>query len=108
MPYTTSCNTQSIAPEDGQNNCPKHVELIGIINKLLLLRLLGCLYYCVIIIIIFTVGLRVPNQNLRVLVCLKLPLKLRKNPSAREASAANAISRISEEFNERSVLLEDF
>ena len=26
--------TQSSAPEDGQNNCPKHVELIGIINKL--------------------------------------------------------------------------
>ena len=30
--YTTSCNTQSSAPEDGQNNCPKHVELTGIIN----------------------------------------------------------------------------
>jgi len=27
------CNTQSSAPEDGQNNCPKHVELTGIINK---------------------------------------------------------------------------
>ena len=37
--------TQSIALEDGQNNCPKHVELIGIINKLLLLHLVGCLYY---------------------------------------------------------------
>ena len=43
--YTTSCNTQSSAPEDGQNNCPKHVELIGIINKPLLLHLDGCLYY---------------------------------------------------------------
>ena len=43
--YTTSCNTQSSAPEDGQNNCLKHVELIGIINKLLLLRLVGCLYH---------------------------------------------------------------
>jgi hypothetical protein len=39
--YTTSCNTQSSAPEDGQNNCPKDVELIGIINKLLLLHLLA-------------------------------------------------------------------
>ena len=29
----------------GQNNCPKHVELIGIINKPLPLRLVGCLYY---------------------------------------------------------------
>jgi len=30
--YTTSCNIQSSAPEDGQNNCPKLVELTGIIN----------------------------------------------------------------------------
>ena len=37
--------TQSSAPEDGQNNCRKHVELTGIINKPLLLHLVGCLYY---------------------------------------------------------------
>ena len=43
--YTTSCNTQSSAPKDGQNNCPKHVELTGIINKPLLLHLVGCRYY---------------------------------------------------------------
>ena len=43
--YTTSCNTQSSAPEDGQNNFPKHVELTGIINKPLLLHPFGCLYY---------------------------------------------------------------
>ena len=43
--YTTSCNTQSSVPEDGQNNCPKHVELTGILNKPLLLHLVGCLYY---------------------------------------------------------------
>ena len=43
--YTTSCNTQTTAPEDGQNNFPKHVELTGIINKPLLLHLVGCLYY---------------------------------------------------------------
>ena len=43
--YTTGCNTQSSAPEDGQNNFPKHVELTGIINKPLLLHLAGCLYY---------------------------------------------------------------
>ena len=43
--YTTSCNTQSSAPEDGQNNCPKLVELTGIINNPLLLHLVGCLYY---------------------------------------------------------------
>ena len=42
---TTSCNTQSIAPEYVQNNCPKHVELTGIINNPLLLHLVGCLYY---------------------------------------------------------------
>jgi len=43
--YTSSCNTPSSAHEDGQNNCPKHVELIGIINKHLLLFLVGCVYY---------------------------------------------------------------
>ena len=48
--YTTSSNTQSSAPEDGQNNCPKHVELTGIINKPLLLYLVGCLYYLYFII----------------------------------------------------------
>ena len=43
--YTTSCNTQSSASEDRQNNFPKHVVLTGIINKPLLLHLVGCLYY---------------------------------------------------------------
>jgi len=41
--YTTSYNTQYSAPEDGRNNRPKHVELIGIINKPLLLNLVVCL-----------------------------------------------------------------
>ena len=45
MHYTTKCNTQSTVPEDGQNNFPKHVELTGIINKPLLLHLVGYLYY---------------------------------------------------------------
>jgi len=48
--YTTSCNTWSSVPEDGQNNCRKHVELTGIVNKLLLLHLVGCLYYLYFII----------------------------------------------------------
>jgi len=39
--------TQSSAPEDGRNYRPKHVELIEIINKLLLLNVIGCLYYCI-------------------------------------------------------------
>jgi hypothetical protein len=55
-----SCNTQSSAPEDGQNNCPKHVELIGIINKPLLLHLLCCLYY--LYFIIFWGGLAKQSQ----------------------------------------------
>ena len=41
MHYTTCCNTQSSAPEDGRDQRPKHVELIGIINKPLLLHLVG-------------------------------------------------------------------
>ena len=59
MHYTTSCNTQSSAPEDGQNNCPKHVELTGIINKPLLLHLVGCLYYLYFI----TFFLRLAKQS---------------------------------------------
>jgi hypothetical protein len=43
--YTASCNTQSSAHEDGQNNFPMLVELTGIINKSLLLYLVGYLYY---------------------------------------------------------------
>ena len=39
--YTTSCNTQSSASEDGRDHRPKRVELIGIINKPLLLHLVG-------------------------------------------------------------------
>ena len=39
--YTTSRNTKSSAPEDGRDYRPKHVELIGIINKPLLLHLVG-------------------------------------------------------------------
>jgi hypothetical protein len=41
MHYTTSYNTQSSAPEDGRDHRPKHVELIGITNKPLLLHLVG-------------------------------------------------------------------
>ena len=43
--YTTFCNTQYSAAEDGKNNCTKYVQLNGIINKPLLLHLVGCLYY---------------------------------------------------------------
>ena len=53
VPYSTSCNTQSSAPEDVQNNFPKHVELTGIINKPLLLHLVDCLYYLYFVIYIF-------------------------------------------------------
>jgi len=38
---------QSSAPEDGRNYHPKHVELIEIITKPLLLHLVGYLYYCI-------------------------------------------------------------
>ena len=40
-PIFRSRNTQSSAPEDGRDQGPKHVELIGIINKPLLLHLVG-------------------------------------------------------------------
>jgi hypothetical protein len=39
--YTTNCITQSSAPEDGENNCPKLVERTGFINNPLFLHLDG-------------------------------------------------------------------
>jgi len=39
--YTTSCNTLSSAPEDGRDQRPKHVEIIGIFNIPLLLYPVG-------------------------------------------------------------------
>jgi beta-lactamase regulating signal transducer with metallopeptidase domain len=42
---TPQAVTQSSALEDKLNYRPKHVELIEIINKLLLLHLVGCLHY---------------------------------------------------------------
>ena len=41
MHYTASCKTQSSAPEDGRDHRPKHVELIRIISKRLLLHIVG-------------------------------------------------------------------
>jgi len=42
--YTTSCKHSNGAPEDGRNYRRKHIELIEIINKPLLLHLVGYLY----------------------------------------------------------------
>jgi hypothetical protein len=81
--YTTSCNTQSSAPEDGQNKCPKHVDLTGIINKPLLLHLVDCLYssYFIIYIYIYIFRLTkqsqfIPLQN--VMYFIRLPFLVRK------------------------------
>jgi len=47
--HLNHCATAVVsAPEDGRNYRPKHVELIEIINKLLLLHLVGCLYCCIL------------------------------------------------------------
>ena len=77
--YNTSCNTQSSAPEDGQNNCPKQVELTGIINKPLLLHLVGCLYYLYFIIFFFRLAKQsqfILLQN--VVYFITLPFLVRK------------------------------
>ena len=60
MHYTTSCNTQSSAPDDGRDHRPKHVELIGIINKQLLLHLVGVyvIYIIIITLLLYRAGLR--------------------------------------------------
>ena len=77
MHYTTNCNTQSSAPEDGQNNFPKHVELTGIINKPLLLHLFGCLYYLYFIVFFFRLARQ--SQLIRnVVYFVTLPVLFRK------------------------------
>ena len=75
---TTSCNRQSSAPEDGKNNCPKHVELTGIINKPLLLHLIGCLYYLYFInfLRLAKQSQLIPLQN--VVYFITLPFSVRK------------------------------
>ena len=73
--YTTSNNTQSSAPEDGRDNRPKHVELIGIINKPLLLHLVGVY---IIYIKLYTVK-QIPNL---------LKTCLTKNPVTRKLQQA--------------------
>ena len=75
--YTTSCNTQSSVLEDGQSNYPKHVELTGIINKPLLLHLVGYLYYlCFIFFRLAKQSQFIPLQN--VVYFITLPVLVRK------------------------------
>ena len=50
---------QSNAPEDVRNYRPKHVELIDISNKLLLLHLVGWLFILLYVIVKITVFLDV-------------------------------------------------
>ena len=77
--YTTSCNTKPSAPEDGQNNCPKHFELTGVINKPLLLHLVGFIYYLYIIILFLRLVKQsqfIPLQN--VVYFITIPVLVRK------------------------------
>ena len=63
----------------GENNCPKHVELTGIINKSLLLHLVGCLYSLNFITFFFRLAKRsqfIPLQN--VVYFIMLPVLVRK------------------------------
>ena len=60
----TRCNNNGLliipvrSTRFGQNNCPKRVDLTGIINKPLLLHLVGCLYY-----LYFIIFLRLAKQS---------------------------------------------
>ena len=66
MCYSLWYNAPTMLPATEQNNCPKHVELTGIINKPLLLHLVGCLYYLYFIIFFFRLAKRskfLPLQN---------------------------------------------
>ena len=71
--------TQSRVPEDGQNNCPKSVELTGIINKPLLLLLVGRHYYFYFIVFFLRLVKQsqfIPLQN--VVYFITLPFLFRK------------------------------
>ena len=61
--YTTSCKIQSSAPEDRRDQRPKHVELIGIINKPLLLHLVR-------VYIIYVVCVLKDNNTRQAWLCL--------------------------------------
>ena len=71
-------NTQSSVPEDGQNNCPKHAELTGTINKPLLLHLV--VVYIIYISLYFLMLAKqsqfLPLQN--VVYFITLPFMVRK------------------------------
>jgi len=47
LPWQTESYTDKVKVNQSRYRpgCPKHVELTGIINKPLLLHLVGCLYY---------------------------------------------------------------
>jgi len=45
--YCTTSRKHPSAPEDGRNYCPKLVELIEIINKIIIVASRCCLYYCI-------------------------------------------------------------
>jgi hypothetical protein len=63
---------------------------------------------CIIYIYILEiVDLRVPNRNFTDFSLLNVDFKYRKCPSARRASAANAIDSDTDIFNRRSVLVND-
>ena len=86
MHYTTSCNTQSSGPEDGQNNFPKHVELTGIINKPLSFPLVACLYYLYFIIFLRLAKQSQLNENISLLfvsVRVKVRVNVNVNVSGR-------------------------
>ena len=72
MHYTTSCNTQSSAPEGRQNNFPKHVELTGIINKPLLLHLLAVYIISYIFLRLAKRSQFIPLQNFVYFISLSL------------------------------------
>ena len=50
--FTTRCSTHSSAPGDGRDHRPKHVELIGIIDKPLLLHVDGVYFIYIMVLLV--------------------------------------------------------
>ena len=71
--YSTSCNKQSSAPEDGRDHCPKHVVLVGIINKPLLLHPVG-------VYIIYVTDARSSKYQINILFVAMYVEYLRRGP----------------------------
>ena len=74
--YTTSYNTQSSVPEDGRDHHLKHAEPIGIINKPLLLQLVGVyIIYKYLLVMYIRINIYLQVYCVKIFACFKQSMK---------------------------------